>query len=76
MLKFHHVGLVVKSINKSLPNYEKIFGASSISKVYHISSQNVKVCFVKVGPDSFLELVEPLKENSQINGLLKKGVTY
>ena len=76
MLKLHHVGLAVENISKALPSYEKIFGSNSISDVYNICSQNVRVCFVKVGSDTYVELVEPSEENSLINGLLKKGVTY
>ncbi len=76
MLTFHHVGLVVKSIDSSIKHYSELFGAESISKVYKIESQKVNVCFVKVGVDSHIELVEPLGEDSPVYGLLKKRASY
>lgn len=75
-LEFHHVGLVVESIENSLIHYSVLFGSENISKIFRIDSQNVNVCFVKVGQSSFIELVEPIGEDSQVFKLLKKRVTY
>ncbi len=75
-LEFHHVGLVVESIETSISHYSALFGTENISNVYKIDSQKVNVCFVKVGPTSFIELVEPLGEDSQVYKLLKKRVSY
>ncbi len=75
-LEFHHVGLVVESIETSILHYSALFGTENISNIYKIDSQMVKVCFVKVGPSSFIELVEPIGEESQVFKLLKKRVSY
>ncbi len=75
-LEFHHVGVVVESIQTSAEHYAALFGKESISAIIHIDSQKVNVCFVKMGPDSFIELVEPVGEDSQVYKLLKKRVTY
>lgn len=75
-LEFHHTGILVNSIENSLAHYSRIFGAESISEVYSVSSQKVKVCFVKNGKRSFLELVEPLSEDSVVTKMLKKRISY
>jgi methylmalonyl-CoA/ethylmalonyl-CoA epimerase len=75
-LEFHHVGLVVESIEASAGHYSLLFGTENISAAINIDSQKVKVCFVKMGPDSFIELVEPVGEDSQVYKLLKKRVSY
>lgn len=75
-LEFHHVGLVVESIETSKQLYSLLFGTNNISNVFKIDSQKVNVCFVKVGPSSFIELVEPIGEESQVYKLLKKRISY
>jgi methylmalonyl-CoA epimerase len=75
-LTFHHVGIAVSRIDEAVASYEVLFGASSISPVYAVSSQQVNVCFVNIGNGSFIELVEPTSEESGIQRLRKKGYTY
>jgi methylmalonyl-CoA/ethylmalonyl-CoA epimerase len=75
-LNFHHIGIAVNSLTESRENYKALFGEKSISPVYNISSQQVKVCFVDMGNGSFLELVEPTTDESSIHRLRKKGITY
>lgn len=75
-LEFHHVGLIVESIETSKLHYSALFGTENISNVFKIDSQKVNVCFVKVGPSSFIELVEPIGEESQVFKLLKKRISY
>lgn len=76
MLTFHHLGLLVEKISFSVQHYSELFGTENISKVYRIDSQKVNVCFVKIGNDSYLELVEPLGEDSPVFRLLKKRMSY
>ena len=76
MLTFHHTGIVVENIDEVATNYKAIFGEKSISKKYHVSTQGVYVCFVEVGANTFLELVQPVDENSLVHKLRKKGHTY
>ncbi|MBU2019055.1 MAG: VOC family protein [Bacteroidetes bacterium] len=75
-LQFHHTGLAVDSIEDSLDYYRKLFGSEKISKTYSISSQHVSVCFVEVGPNVFLELIEAKGDDSSIHRMRKKGVSY
>jgi hypothetical protein len=75
-LEFHHIGLLVESIENSIPHYSMLFGKENISDIIMVSSQKVKVCFVKNAKNSFIELVEPLGEGSKVYKLLKKGISY
>lgn len=75
-LEFHHVGLLVDSIEASVLHYIELFGKQNISEITRIDSQKVNVCFVKVAPDSFIELVEPTDESSPVFKLLKKKIGY
>jgi hypothetical protein len=76
MLTFHHTGIVVDNIEAVAANYAAVFGQKSVSEKYHISSQQVYVCFIEVGAGVFLELVEPENENSIVSKLKKKGHSY
>ena len=75
-LTFHHVGLLVDSIESSIIHYSELFSKENISKVYLVDSQKVKVCFVKVSDGTFIELVEPMGEESVVFKLLKKRISY
>ncbi|MFN8296429.1 MAG: VOC family protein [Chitinophagales bacterium] len=75
-LTFHHVGLLVDNIENSINHYSTIFEKNNISKVFSVQSQQVKVCFIKVGIESYIELVEPMHESSVVYKLLKKRVSY
>ncbi len=56
-LEFHHIGLLVDNIENSILHYSILFGKENISNVIRIDTQKVNVCFVKVGPGSYIELV-------------------
>ena len=53
-----------------------MFGNENISKIFIINSQKVKVCFVKIAENSYIELVEPISEDSTVYKLLKKRISY
>lgn len=76
MLKFHHIGLLVEDLNFSIQQYTLLFGEKNMSKVYNINSQEVSVCFVKIGDNNYIELVQPQGENSIVSKLLKKRTSY
>jgi methylmalonyl-CoA/ethylmalonyl-CoA epimerase len=76
MLVFHHIGILVGNIEGAIGNYEKIFGKFNISEVYAIESQNVKVCFIGITSSAYIELIQPLSENSVVSKLLKKNISY
>ncbi len=75
-LIMHHTGCVVENIEQSLEIYKQTLGFHKISEVYHIVSQNVKVCFIEVGYGVYLELVEPSASDTPVSKLLKKRHSY
>ncbi len=75
-LKIHHVGCVVQNIEESIALYKNSLGFKDCSEVIYVSSQQVNVCFVNVGNNTFMELIEPLDEKSAIAKLLKKKHSY
>ena len=75
-LKVHHIGCVVESIEDTVKTYTQLLGFKNVSQIYDISSQNVKVCFIEIGNDTFMEFVEPNDLNSAIGKLLKKRHSY
>jgi methylmalonyl-CoA epimerase len=58
----HHVAVVVRSIEESLPRYVRLFGWMADGAPFDFPSQGVRLCFVRTGaPDQpRLELVEPV----------------
>lgn len=75
-LNFHHVGTLVEDMNVAVQNYTNIFGKESASEVIRVASQQVDVCFIKVGNSSYIELVHPYSSESKVFNMLKKRVTY
>jgi hypothetical protein len=74
MLRFHHVGCAVASIESALEFYRPLF--PKISSPIAVSSQGVNVCLVETGAGIFTELVEPAAADSPVKNLVKKGFTY
>jgi methylmalonyl-CoA/ethylmalonyl-CoA epimerase len=75
-LNYHHIGLLVENIEESIAHYTAIFGKENISDVFNVTSQKVKVCFVKISDNNYIELVEPINEDSVVYKLLKKRTSY
>lgn len=75
-LRFHHIGLLVENIEKSIVNYSQLFGKSNISEVFEVHPHKVKVCFVEMATSGYIELVEPVGDDSVVSKLLKKKVSY
>ncbi|GHT49610.1 methylmalonyl-CoA epimerase [Bacteroidia bacterium] len=59
-----HIGIAVKSIENSLPYYEKVLGLKCYN-IEEVADQKVKTAFFKVGPTK-IELLEPTSEDSTI----------
>lgn len=75
-LKIHHVGCVVEKIEDAVKTYTQLLGFKNVSETYVVSSQKVKVCFVEIGNNTFIEFVEPLDLDSAVGKLLKKRQSY
>ena len=70
--RLNHVGVATPSIEKSVALYRDLLGATKIHEPFDLPPQGVRVCFVDT-PNSQIELIEPLGEDSPIHGFLAKN---
>jgi len=70
--KLNHVGVATPSIDAAVALYRDVLGATSITEKWAMEEQGVWVCFVNL-PNSQIELIEPLGENSPLKGFLAKN---
>lgn len=70
--RLNHVGVATPSIEKSLELYRTMFGAEPHGEPFDLPAQGVRVCFVDT-PNSQIELIEPLGENSPIVKFLERN---
>ena len=70
-MKLHHIGIVVKNIQKSLGELNQYLHFESATVPSLVGSQKVNICFLKTN-NVFLELIEPAQENSPISDFVKK----
>jgi methylmalonyl-CoA/ethylmalonyl-CoA epimerase len=68
----HHVAIVVRSIDDSLPRYQALFGLEPEAAPLTFLSQGVKLCFLPTGPEpaARIELVEPIDADSGVGRFL------
>ena len=66
----NHVGVATPSIEDSVAFWRETMGATRIHEPFDMPAQGVKVCFVDT-PNTQIELIEPLGEDSPIHGFLK-----
>lgn len=67
-----HIGIAVKSLEESIPYYEKVLGLECYA-VEEVTDQKVKTAFFKVG-ETKIELLEPTADDSPIAKFIdKKG---
>ena len=71
-MKLHHIGIIVKNIQKSLGEVTQYLDFESITMPTLVGSQKVNICFLKTN-NVFLELIEPAQENSPISDFVKRG---
>ncbi|MGB3722767.1 MAG: methylmalonyl-CoA epimerase [Pacificimonas sp.] len=70
--RLNHVGVATPNIENSIALYRDILGATKIHDPFDLPGQGVRVCFVDV-PNSQIELIEPLGDDSPVHGFLKKN---
>ena len=70
--RLNHVGVATPSIEQSLALYRTMFGAEPHGPAFDLPAQGVRVCFVDT-PNSQIELIEPLGDNSPIAKFLEKN---
>lgn len=69
--RLNHVAIAVESVEKAAAVYKNALGAH-ISKPESLVEHGVKVIFVEL-PNTKIELLEPLGENSPIAGFVTKN---
>jgi methylmalonyl-CoA/ethylmalonyl-CoA epimerase len=70
--RLNHVGVATPSIEQSIALYRDLLGATAIGEPFDLPAQKVRVCFVDL-PNSQIELLEPLGEDSPIAKFLEKN---
>ena len=75
MFKVHHIGCLVADIEQAKLSYKNSLKFEIISDTCVIAAQKVKVCFISIGENIFLELIEPM-EASSLEKMMNKGVSY
>jgi len=75
-MKLHHIGCLVDDIEISKEMYRKVFKFSNISETIYVSSQRVYICFIEIGNDTYLELIQPEDETSPLLKYRQKNINY
>ncbi|KPF79793.1 methylmalonyl-CoA epimerase [Brevundimonas sp. AAP58] len=70
--RLNHVGVATPSIADSVRMYAELMGAPAAHEPFDLPAQGVRVCFIDL-PNSQIELIEPLGEDSPIHGFLAKN---
>ena len=70
--RLNHVGVATPSIDEAVKLYRDLLGATRIHAKFAMAEQGVWVCFVDT-PNCQIELIEPLGEQSPLNGFLAKN---
>ena len=68
----NHVGIATASIEAAVARYRGLLGAEKVGEAFDLPAQKVRVCFVDA-PNSQIELLEPLGEDSPIAKFLEKN---
>lgn len=69
--KVDHIGIAVKSLEETIPLYEKAMGLTLL-KTEEVESQKVKTAFFEAG-ETHIELLEPTSPESPIAKFIEKN---
>ena len=70
--RLNHIGVATPSIPRSVALYREMLGATVVHEPFDLPAQKVRVCFVDT-PNSQIELLEPLGEDSPIAKFLERN---
>ena len=74
-MEIDHIGVVVRSIEKAIPHWEKVFGYYQDTEIIENTRQLVRVSFLKKDNSLTIKLIEPTCPESPAASALKKGQT-
>ncbi len=69
--RLNHIGIATPDVEAAARNYAQLYGATRTHAAFDMPAQGVRVKFIDL-PNSQLELLEPLGENSPLCGFLRK----
>jgi len=70
--RLNHIGVATPSIEASVTFYRDMLGATQAGRPFDLPVQGVRVCFIDL-PNSQIELIEPLGDDSPVHGFLAKN---
>ncbi len=70
--KLHHVGIVVPNLEAALAGYAGRFAFREASLPLDDAIQGVRVAFVRVSSDVYIEFIEPKGDSSPVKAFLAK----
>ena len=73
-MKFHHIGIIVKNLNQSVPILERLFNSKKYSKIIIDRKWKVKLIFIQHKKKILFEIIQPLNKKSPISNSLKKNI--
>lgn len=68
--KIAHIGIIVRSLDKAVPFYEKVLGLTCSGRE-EVADQQVRVALFSCG-ESVIELIEPVSAESSVARFLAK----
>ncbi len=68
-----HIGVVVRSLEKGIEHWERVFGYERMTEMVINTRQKVKVVFLKKENSLPVKLIEPTDETSPVFSFAKKG---
>lgn len=71
-MRFHHVGVAVRSIDRALEYYLGVFGFEQVAPPIVVPPEQVRVCFIRAEPGILIELVEGMGEGSPVDVILER----
>lgn len=70
--RLHHVGIVVPRLERVVQEYAGAFEIQDTTLPFDDTAQRVRVAFVRVGEDTWIEFIEPATANSPVTQFLAK----
>jgi catechol 2,3-dioxygenase-like lactoylglutathione lyase family enzyme len=69
----HHIGCAVKRLEDGRATYGGALGLKRRTRVFDITSQHVRICFVELADRFYLEFVSPLDDRARLGRFLQVG---
>jgi len=70
--RLNHIGIATPDVEKAAKVWRDLYGATKVHEAFDMPEQGVRVKFVDL-PNSQIELIEPLGENSPLDAFLAKS---